>query len=96
MEGETMQKGSLTVENLPSGPIVDGDVGVILKQDGSFRVFNCRRDMKLEDIEGVVEEQGRKLLGLAAALSTPALMDFLVDVATDPEASDVFAKTLLN
>lgn len=72
-------------EDLPAGPIHEGDTGLVLNDDGSFHVFG--------DADA---EQNKKLRCLAAALSTPMLMDLLYDVATDPEAGPVFGKCLLN
>jgi hypothetical protein len=56
--------------------IGDNDAGVIIKSDGSFRLFFGRK---------FDEKQITKLLALEAALTEPVLMDLLRDVASDPQ-----------
>jgi len=73
----------LTHENIVSAPIESGDAGVILKPDGSFKVFSTGK----LDVANLSEEQiqqGKVLLALAVALKYPEIMDILMMAATDP------------
>jgi hypothetical protein len=72
-------------------PIERGDVVLILKPDGSFKVFNTHEGLTLETMTDEMKEQGRRLLGLTAALRLPRLMDICCEVGCDP---DVFEETL--
>lgn len=77
----------LTHENLTSEPIGKGDAGIILKPDGTWKVFNCAEigaDGKLTPEQ---EEQGLKLMALSVALSVPQAMTMLLELAADPAIS---------
>lgn len=77
----------LSVENLPAGPIVDGDAGVILKADGSFQIFTTGH-INPQALTPAQEEQGRKLVALATALSVPQLMDMLIEASRELGADE--------
>lgn len=81
--------------------IVEGDAGIVLKQDGSFKVFSTGKADLHTDPEtwGEYEMQqmeiGRKLMALSVALSTPELMSVLEDAASgliDAEAFTAWAR----
>lgn len=77
----------LSVENLPTGPIVDGDAGIILKADGTFRIFTTG-EINPEALTPAQEEQGRKLMALATALSVPQLMHMLIEASRELGADE--------
>lgn len=78
-----MSNALLTRENLVSAPIAEGDAGIILKTDGSFRVFSCAK-LDPENLTPAQREQGEKLVALAVALSQPTIMDLLLTMSKDP------------
>lgn len=71
----------LTLENVVSAPIQEGDAGIILKADGTFKVFSTGVTGALSPAQ---EEQGKKLLALSVALSIPEVMNVLMQMASDP------------
>jgi hypothetical protein len=71
----------LKLENMVSAPIQEGDAGVILKPDGTFKVFSTGVKGELTPAQ---HEQGRKLLAIAVALQHPEIMDILHRMAADP------------
>lgn len=77
-------KNLLTHENLVSTPIGEGDAGIILKSDGTFRIFNCSKIAEDGTLTQEQAVQGTKMMALAAALSIPAIMDMLIQLSTDP------------
>lgn len=63
--------------------IQEGDAGIILKPDGSFKIFSTG---KIEEpLTPEQEMQGRKLLALTVALKTPQVMQLLTDMSNDPD-----------
>lgn len=77
----------LSVENLPTGPIVDGDAGVILKADGTFQIFTTGQ-IDPKALTPAQEEQGRKLVALTTALSVPQLMNMLIEASRELGADE--------
>ncbi|UIN38381.1 hypothetical protein [Methylobacterium oryzae] len=71
----------LTLENTVTSPIEHGDAGVILKPDGTFKVFSTGIDGPLTPAQ---EAQGRKLIALSIALRYPEVMMVLERMANDP------------
>jgi hypothetical protein len=59
-----------------------GDAGIILKANGEFVVWNTFENPAAPDEAQL--ETARKLMGLAAALRLPQVMDVLLQVASDP------------
>ena len=74
----------LTLENVASAPIEEGDAGVILKRDGSFRIFSTG-NLDADNLDEQQLDQGRKLNALALALSLPQVMSVLLRMASDPD-----------
>ena len=72
----------LTLENTVTSPIEHGDAGVILKPDGTFRVFSTGVEGALTPAQ---EAQGKKLIALAIALRYPEVMQVLERMANDPD-----------
>jgi hypothetical protein len=64
--------------------IEEGDAGVILKKNGEFVVFNTHGAIDPDNLTDRQVEQGQQLLGIAAALRVPQLMEVLLKVANDP------------
>lgn len=71
----------LTLEDTVTAPIEQGDAGVILKPDGTFKVFSTGVDGPLTPAQ---EAQGRKLIALSIALRHPEVMAVLERMANDP------------
>lgn len=80
-KGPPLKNSLLTLENVVSAPIEDGDVGVILKQDGTFKVFSTGVTSELTEAQ---QAQGRKLIALSVALRYPEVMAVLERMANDP------------
>lgn len=78
-----MSKSLLTISNLPS-PIEEGDAGVILKNDGSFQVFNTYKNPDPAKMTPRQLEQMETILALVAALKVPEIMNVLKQMAQDP------------
>jgi hypothetical protein len=72
----------LTLEDTVTSPVEHGDAGVILKPDGSFKVFSTGVDGPLTPAQ---EAQGRKLIALTIALRYPEVMAVLERMANDPD-----------
>ena len=71
--------------------VEEGDAGIILKKDGTFRVFNTHANLDPKALTPRQIEQGKQILGLSAALQLPELMEILVNAASDPT---LFKKTI--
>jgi hypothetical protein len=71
------------LEHLVADPIQTGDAGVILKIDGSFKVFSTG-DIDPEHMTIAQVEQGRRLQALVLALSIPQVMQILFQMLDDP------------
>lgn len=74
---------SLSVDE-PKNLIQTGDAGIVIKADGSVRIFNT---FALENAGSITAEQGatgRKLLAIANALGNPEVMDILFDYFAAP------------
>lgn len=69
----------ITRENIQHPSIAVGDAGVILKADGTFRVFNTIADPT--NLTPAQLEIGRKLLALAAVLTDPVILDLMIQNA---------------
>lgn len=65
-------------ENIGPPTVVEGDAGIVLKPDGSFRIFNTIDFSKPLSPES--RELGCKLLVLAAVLNDPDLQQKILDV----------------
>lgn len=89
-----MPKPLLTIKNIVTSPIAEGDAGIILKPDGTFKVFSTG------DIGGELTEQqkaqGQKLVALAMALSIDMVMDTLLEMSSDPEIVSQIVAVPLN
>lgn len=70
-----------------SMPVLEsGDVGVVVKPDGSFQVFSS--GMAGIDESNMTEEQrqqGKRLIALAVALNSPDMIETLVSAACDDD-----------
>lgn len=75
----------LTLENVTAAPIENGDAGIILKADGSFRVFNCHEGLDPSKVTEAQKDQARKLMAFAVALQVPAVMEILYDFSQNPD-----------
>jgi hypothetical protein len=75
----------LTLENVTAAPIEAGDAGIILKADGSFRVFNCHEGLNPDNVTEAQKDQARKMMAFAVALQVPAVMEILYDFARNPD-----------
>ncbi len=75
-------------ETTVSGPIEDGDCGLILRKDGSFNLFNCHSDFDPTNVSPELLKQGAILHAFSVALRVPALLDFLMEQAAVFEASE--------
>jgi hypothetical protein len=81
-QGDPVKRNSLlTLEDTVTSPIEHGDAGVILKPDGTFKVFSTGVDGALTPAQ---EAQARKLIALAVALRFPEVMAVLERMADDP------------
>jgi hypothetical protein len=69
----------LSRENIQAPTIEPGDAGIILKADGTFRVFNTIADPT--NLTPAQLELGRKLLALAAVLKDPEILNLLIQNA---------------
>lgn len=73
----------LSDSNLMHSPITDGDAGIVLKPDGSFKVFT----VGLIDKDNLTESQlaqGEKMVAISLALKIPAVMAVLIQMVNDP------------
>lgn len=75
----------LTLEEMTSTPIGEGDAGVILKKDGSFQVFNTYKTFDPENITDRQREQVEAVMAFSVALKFPAIMQILVQMSQDPD-----------
>jgi hypothetical protein len=66
-------------ENVQKPTIAEGDAGIILKADGTFRIFNTIADPT--NLTPAQRELGQKLLALATALQDPVILDLLYQAA---------------
>jgi hypothetical protein len=69
---------------LLSSPIEEGDAGIVLKADGTFRVFSTGK-IDANNMTEAQLEQGEKLVALSIALSIPQILNTLKAMANDPE-----------
>lgn len=70
-------------------PIERGDCGVILKADGSHRVFSTgMEDVTPETMTDAQREQGKRMVALSFALNSERIMAILYDLIEDPEITD--------
>lgn len=58
---------NLTLENIVSAPIEQGDAGIILKPDGTFKVFTTGH-IDAANLTEAQKGQGEKLMVLAGVL----------------------------
>jgi hypothetical protein len=65
----------ITRENVQPPKVEEGDAGIILKADGTFRVFNTIADPA--NATPIQIEMGRKLLALAAVLKDPEILTLI-------------------
>lgn len=66
-------------ENVQTPTVEEGDAGIILKADGTFRVFNTFKDPT--NLTPAQREVGKKLIALAAALHDQTILDLLYNGA---------------
>ena len=81
----------ITADNLlhDARGVVPGDVGLVLKEDGSFRVFHAADPSLAEvSINDDKREQVRQLLCLTVALQVPEVMMMLDDMLNNPAVVD--------
>lgn len=69
--------------NLLDTPIQEGDAGIVLKPDGTFRIFTTG-EIDGENLTSAQHEQGRKLIALSLALKHEQIMDVLYAMSEDP------------
>lgn len=69
---------------LLASPIEEGDAGIVLKPDGSFKVFSTGK-IDPDNMTESQMEQGERLVALSLALSIPRVLDMLKTMANDPE-----------
>lgn len=69
---------------LQSSPIEEGDAGIVLKSDGTFRVFSTG-NIDPNNMTEAQLDQGEKLVALSLALSIPDVLNMLKAMANDPE-----------
>lgn len=67
-------------ENVQRPTVEEGDAGIILKADGSFRIFNTIADPTR--LTPAQRETGKKLIALATALQDPVILDILMQAAS--------------
>lgn len=78
----------ITHENFVTAPVEDSDAGIILKRDGSFKIFSTGNLQNENSLTLEQLEQGRKLIALSVALRCPDIMNFLLSCADDPDLFD--------
>ncbi|MCK1543368.1 hypothetical protein IVB12_15740 [Bradyrhizobium sp. 179] len=66
-------------ENVQAPTVAEGDAGIILKADGTFRVFNTIADPA--NLTPAQRELGKKLIALATALQDPTILELLYQAA---------------
>jgi hypothetical protein len=71
--------------------IEPGDAGIILKGDGTFQLWNTFKDIAPENLTPHQIEVGKILMGFAAALKLPQIMQVLHTVAND---KNIFSETV--
>ncbi|SER27442.1 hypothetical protein SAMN05216548_11459 [Faunimonas pinastri] len=74
----------LNHENVTATPIEEGDAGIILKPDGTFKVFSTGL-IDGANLTTAQQEQGKRLMALSVALAHPQVMDILLQMAADPD-----------
>lgn len=78
-----MLESSLLTQEHVATAIAPGDAGIIIKSDGSFRIFTTGDfDPNAPKPEQIA--QAEAILSIAVALSVPQVMDILRDMARDP------------
>ncbi|AMB48323.1 hypothetical protein [Methylobacterium sp. AMS5] len=78
-----MTKALLTADDFVSAPIEEGDAGVILKEDGTFKVFSTAK-LGADGLTEAQQKQGTLLMALAVALKNPTIMETLITMSRDP------------
>lgn len=63
----------------------EGDAGIVLKKDGTFRVVNTHQNIDPKNLTPRQIEQTNQLLALAAVLRVPSFMQTMLRAASDPE-----------
>lgn len=76
-------QGLIQTGNLVSAPIEEGDAGIILKRDGTFRIFSTGK-IDADNLTEAQREQGERLIALSTALRHEQVMDVLKRIAADP------------
>lgn len=72
-----------TASRYLNSPIEDGDAGIVLKPDGSFKLFSTGK-IDFANMTEAQLAQGEKLVALAIALTVPDIMTMLNQMASDP------------
>jgi len=75
---------SVTITQL----ISEGDAGIILKEDGSYQVFNLHADLEADNLTPRQIEQANILLGFTMALKFPQIMEVLYKLSKDDRLTD--------
>lgn len=75
----------ITRENLTTSPIEAGDAGLVIKANGRIQIFNTFTPDQLAAMTPLQKETGKKLMALMTACAIPAVMDVLMQVASDPD-----------
>lgn len=78
----------LTLENILSAPIADGDAGLILKLNGEFKVFSTTA-LDGDNMTDEQFQQARKLQALSLVLSSDEVMQQLFDVLDEMDEAGV-------
>lgn len=76
----------LTLDQVTNQPLASTDAGIVLKEDGTFRVFNLHKDIDPNNITEAQGAQMRKIMALTFVLQTPELLDQLYDAAAQVAA----------
>lgn len=70
----------LKLENIVSAPIEQGDAGVILKPDGSFKIFTTGH-IDAANLTEAQMQQGERLMALIYVLNDPTLIEGFATLA---------------
>jgi len=81
-----MSHSLLNEQNLLTTPIQEGDVGIVIKPNGDWKVFTTGT-IDPEHLTDEQQVQGERLVGLTIALSIPQVMDMLIKMANDPQVT---------
>ncbi len=69
---------------LLNSPIEEGDAGIVLKPDGTFKVFSTGK-IDANNMTEAQLDQGEKLVALSLALTIPQILNMLKTMAADPD-----------